>query len=242
MKVELILEGLPEEYKSIIDQVESRDTPPTLTELHEKLINHESKLLSTQPLLPTPMSANVALPQRPNTNYRSQHRSNQRHNTNWQSSPRPFNDSRSPQPYLGRCHICGVMGHSAKRCSQLLMLQYSPNAQASSALAPWQPQAHFTAANYATNNPWLLDSAATHHISSDLANLSLHQPYIGGEEVNVGDGKGLPITHTGSTHLPSPFGPLSIKDVLCVPDIKKNLISFYREGSEHGDPVTPRTN
>ncbi|XP_010489872.1 PREDICTED: uncharacterized protein LOC104767558 [Camelina sativa] len=157
-QVELILEGLPDEHKTIIDQVEGRDTPPTLTELHEKLINHESKLLATQPLLSTPISANVALPQRTNKNPRSQNRFTQRNN-NWTPSSRQPNEFRAPRPYLGRCQICGTQGHSAKRCSQLTLFQQQ------------QPRANFT-----TTNPWLLDSAATHHIFSYLANLSLHQP------------------------------------------------------------------
>ncbi|XP_010412615.1 PREDICTED: uncharacterized protein LOC104698941 [Camelina sativa] len=201
-QVEIILEGLPEEYKTIVDQVEGRDTPPTITELYEKLINHESKLLTTQPLLSTPITANVALPQRNNTNPRTQNRFHQRNNTNWNSSSRQPNDFRAPRPYLGRCQICGT---------QLALFQQQ------------QPRA-----NFITATPWLLNSAATHHISSDLANLSLHQPYTGGEQVVVGDGQGLPITHTGSAYLTSQTKPLSLTNVLYVPDIKKNLISVYR--------------
>lgn len=45
-QIEMILEGLPEDYKSIVDQIEGRDTPPTIAELHERLLNHEAKLLS----------------------------------------------------------------------------------------------------------------------------------------------------------------------------------------------------
>lgn len=45
-QIEIILDGLPEEYKSVVDQIEGRDTPPSITYLHERLINHESKLLS----------------------------------------------------------------------------------------------------------------------------------------------------------------------------------------------------
>lgn len=77
-------------------------------------------------------------------------------------------------------------------------------------------------------SPWLLDSGATHHISSDLANLSLHQQYNGGEEVIVGNGSGLPISHKGSTLLPTSNRSLKLTDVLCVPQIQKNLISIYK--------------
>jgi hypothetical protein len=44
----------------------------------------------------------------------------------------------------------------------------------------------------------------------------------------IGDGTGLRITHTGSStlHLGSSF--FNLKNILCVPDIKKNLISIYQ--------------
>lgn len=34
---------------------------------------------------------------------------------------------------------------------------------------------------------------ASHHITQDLANLSLYQPYDGTEEILIGDGSGLPL-------------------------------------------------
>ena len=77
-------------------------------------------------------------------------------------------------------------------------------------------------------NNWLLDSRATHHLTTDLNNLALHQPYTGGEEVTIADGIGLPITHTGSALLPTPHCSLKLRDVLYVPNVKRNLISVYK--------------
>ena len=82
-------------------------------------------------------------------------------------------------------------------------------------------------ANYNAAN-WLMDSGATHHLTSDLNNLALHQPYQGGEDVTIADGSGLTITHSGLASLSTLTRPLQLKDVLCVPDIQKNLISVYR--------------
>lgn len=45
-QIEFLLEGLPEDYKPVKDQIEGRESPPSLTEIHEKLLNHETKLLS----------------------------------------------------------------------------------------------------------------------------------------------------------------------------------------------------
>lgn len=61
-QIDLILEGLPEDYKNVIDQIEGRDVPPLITELHERLLNHEAKLLSLRNALvsPTLVTANMA--------------------------------------------------------------------------------------------------------------------------------------------------------------------------------------
>ena len=79
-----------------------------------------------------------------------------------------------------------------------------------------------------SSSSWIMDSGATHHLTSDLDNLSLHQPYSGNDRVLIGDGSGLPITHSGSLSLSLPSRNLTLTDVLCVPHIHKNLISVYR--------------
>lgn len=43
-QVEFVIDGLPKEYKTVADQIESTDTTPTLTMIHERLLNHEAKL------------------------------------------------------------------------------------------------------------------------------------------------------------------------------------------------------
>ena len=42
----------------------------------------------------------------------------------------------------------------------------------------------------------------------------------------IGDGSGLSITHTGSTSLPTTHNTFQLINVLCVPAMKKNLISI----------------
>ena len=75
---------------------------------------------------------------------------------------------------------------------------------------------------------WLLDSGGSHHIASDLNNLSLHSPYNGSQNVMVGNSANLPITHTGSIFLPSSQRNLKLTNVLCVPSMHKNLISVNK--------------
>ena len=236
-QIEFILEGLPEEYKQIVDQVEGRDTPPSLTELHERLLNHEIKLLSAAPPSHLPVSANVAY----NTNNNNS-RNTPRHNnskqynninqqSNWNdSNQRQHNRSgnRQPCPYLGRCQICSTQGHSARRCPQLQFMQHNASPFPATATMPWQPRANAAMVSPYSANNWLLDSGATHHITNDLNNLALHQPCQGGDGVLIGDGSPLAFSHTGSTLLSSPTRSLTLDKILCVPDIQKNLISVYR--------------
>ncbi|KAJ9553212.1 hypothetical protein OSB04_017257 [Centaurea solstitialis] len=46
-----------------------------------------------------------------------------------------------------------------------------------------------------TTTNWLFDSGASFHATNDLNNLSIHAPYDGTEELVIGDGLCLQITH-----------------------------------------------
>lgn len=92
---------------------------------------------------------------------------------------------------------------------------------------PWQPRAHFASPSSYDMNAWLLDFGATHHITSDLNNLSLHHPYNGGDDVVIADGSTVAITHTGSKLLSSKTRVLKLDNTLCVPNIHKKLIFVY---------------
>ena len=245
-QIDLVMKGLPADYRQVHDQISGRDVAPSLPELYEKLINHEvrlSNIVSADDSLP--ITANAAQHRGNNNNnsrnnggnYHGQQRNN---NNRFNQTPqqqqqfRPRQDQNS-RGYQGKCQICGIFGHSARRCSQLQQFsggslgsssQYFPS-QYSSSPAPWQPRAHMAATAYNPNN-WILDSGATHHLTTDLNNLALHHPYNGGEEVTIADGSGLAISHTGSSTLSTPTRSLALTDILYVPNIHKNLISVYR--------------
>ena len=232
-KVEYIIDGLPDDYKAVTEQIEGRDTSPSIVEIHEKLINREAKLLaiSTPVSNAIPMTANVAS-SRPK---QQQHHQQRGQNSNWSNNWN--NNSKAPayntqkqeykqsRGYQGKCQICSVFGHSARRCPQ--MFQQSTNTGASP-FRPWQPRANVAVATQYPSNAWLMDSGATHHLTSDLHNMSIQHPYTGDDSVLIGDGSRLSITHTGSISMPSNTRNLLLNNVLCVPNIKKNLISVYR--------------
>lgn len=70
---------------------------------------------------------------------------------------------------------------------------------------------------------WLLYSGVSHHITTYLANLSLHSPYTGSNSVLVGDGKSLPIAHAGTLSI-SQSGSLTFSNTLHVPNMSRSLI------------------
>lgn len=115
---EQILAGLSEDYKPEIDAINGRDNPISYNEMYERLLNREAMLICNDSSATAPIIANVT-----NTQSRQQHRSNntnQNRSHHASSQPRnfnnfsPHNQPRFSKPYIGKCQVCGVQGHSAK--------------------------------------------------------------------------------------------------------------------------------
>ncbi|KAG7552793.1 Integrase catalytic core [Arabidopsis thaliana x Arabidopsis arenosa] len=222
--LDMITGGLGEDFRAIVEMVKGRDIPISVEELHEKLLNRENDIIATEEISGSSVPVTVN-----NTQTRPQRggfRGNQASRGGYR------NNQQSRGGYLGKCQICGVLGHSARRCPQFSSSVPPTPFRGPSSPWPhqlqspqWNPQAHLTTSSPSDISPWLVDSAASHHIASDLSTLSLHSPYTGGDDVLIGDGRALPITHTGSSHLSTSSRPLSLTNILCVPTIRKNLIS-----------------
>lgn len=125
-QIEAILEGLPEDYKLVADQIEGRELPPSLTEIHEKLINHEAKLqIAAPPTSSVPVTANFSHHRGSHINHNNRGNHNRRGGYRG-SSPQTWQQQQFHTPqqqgtgrgYQGRCQICSVYGHSARRCPQ----------------------------------------------------------------------------------------------------------------------------
>lgn len=67
---------------------------------------------------------------------------------------------------------------------------------------------------------WFLDTGASTHIVADVNNLS--EPYTGTDLFKVGNDAQLVITHIGTSILTTTAMPLTLSNVLCVPEITKN--------------------
>lgn len=123
-------------------------------------------------------------------------------------------------PHLGNhqpmvCQLYDKQGHFAKTCRSHSRLKFSTN---------W-PQANYLSSYTNSNNSnWIVDSGAFHHITSDLQNLSMHSEYGENEDMLVGNGKNVPITHIGSNMLNSSYYTFKLNDVLYASHTKKNLL------------------
>lgn len=69
------------------------------------------------------------------------------------------------------------------------------------------------------SSSWLLDSGASHHVTNEVNNLSLHALYDGTEEPVIGDGSTLPILNTGSFSHSTSTNTFKFFNVLHVPTI-----------------------
>ncbi|KAL5859545.1 hypothetical protein ACOSQ4_000841 [Xanthoceras sorbifolium] len=88
------------------------------------------------------------------------------------SQPNHMQFNRQQQPFYGR-------GHSVKTCRS--------RGQPSSHFP--RPQANLDEGKSSyPNKNWVLDSGATHHITFDLQNLSMHSDYVGNEDFVAGNG------------------------------------------------------
>ncbi|XP_010507300.1 PREDICTED: uncharacterized protein LOC104783896 [Camelina sativa] len=109
--LDYITNRLNDDYIAIVEMVQGRDTPISIEELHEKLINRENALKAAGDTnLSVPATANVT------------QLSRQSSRGGFTSSRGGFNSSRGgfrpSRPYLGKCQLCGVQGHGAKCCPQ----------------------------------------------------------------------------------------------------------------------------
>ncbi|KAG8492139.1 hypothetical protein CXB51_015694 [Gossypium anomalum] len=72
---------------------------------------------------------------------------------------------------------------------------------------------------------WYPDSGASHHVCRDPMALRDTTPYSGTSSLLMGDGTPAKIVSIGSRNLSTPLKLLRLSNVLCVPSIRKNLLS-----------------
>jgi hypothetical protein len=70
------------------------------------------------------------------------------------------------------------------------------------------------------------DTGAMDHITSDLNRLAVRECYNGSDQVQVSNGAGLRILHTGHSLINTATHPLALRNILHVPNILSISFSF----------------
>jgi histone deacetylase 1/2 len=124
------------------------------------------------------------------------------------------------------CQICGKPNHDAIGCwyrfDPQAMKQasrgyngappprpqtFNPYMRPSAQFAVSQPYAFMADMEGSTSGAWYPDSGASHHLTYNPNNLAYRVPYIGQDQVLMGNGQGVSIQSFGYSHFPSPHTP-----------------------------------
>ncbi|KAJ1692595.1 hypothetical protein LUZ63_009293 [Rhynchospora breviuscula] len=151
-----------------------------------------------------------------------------------------------PQQQAPPCQICGRTNHKAIDCYFRFDDRYpsstishpppyrapQPPPYRAPQPLPYRappPQA-FVAQSSSPQLPheWCVDSGATHHVTPDLNNLTAFLPFQGHETLQIGNGIGMEISNIGTSTLCISNFSIVLKDMLHVPQFKKNLLSLSK--------------
>lgn len=244
-----VLNNIGSEYKDITAAIRARPDPIGFEELYDKLVDHEQFLKQEKSCTNINISiANYTNCSRNGTSYSNgtSLRSHYTHNPTQCDNPRQGFYRKNQQsnfprrqesgnfyfksqsgshghPHNLKYQFCDQYGHLAKGCHNL-----------QACLSQNHPTTNYSSSSHGSKKGWLVDSCASHHVTYNLNNLSLHSNYHGPDTVTIGNGQGLSITHIGSTILNYTHNSFHLNDVLCVPFIDKNLISaskFYKSNN-----------
>ena len=209
-----ILNGLGPEFKEIAASIHTRETSLKFEDLHDLLVGHENYLrrLENQSATTFIPTANYSHRQggatrqyKPSTKlFFHKIRSTNRYNKNW-PSPSGY------RKFKPKCHWCEQVVHTAKNFPKMHSTEFTANCVVSS---------------QEKKQKWLVDSAASHNMTTDLSKLMINSEYDGTDEVVIGDRSCLPVSHIGSLSLASSKCVFQLCNTLCVPTIQKILFMF----------------
>ncbi|XP_019178894.1 PREDICTED: uncharacterized protein LOC109174056 [Ipomoea nil] len=229
--------SLRDDYGSIVPAIRVQKSGLTYVDLNNILSDHERALKhfeeQRQSLLVT---ANVTQKYNSSTSNRDSMQNNRDTSQNrGQGNYRYMrgNGNRSNNGGYRQnliCHFCNFQGHETKFCRKLARFFRDHNvfeAPQSQTYASG-PSINSSVSGMPPSQSWLFDNGASHHSTTSPMSLPTFTVSSGPDQVNLGDGNSLSITHTSSTILPTPSTDLSLTNVLCVPKLRRNLVSVAK--------------
>ncbi|PKU81867.1 Retrovirus-related Pol polyprotein from transposon TNT 1-94 [Dendrobium catenatum] len=206
-----ILNGFPPAYQAFTTTIRTMQGTMTLHNLYALLISEEIHLKSTALKFSKDPDTQSALYSFRGRGRRGRLR--QHHDTN-------ISNKSSSQPAV-LCQICKKKGHEADACWHRLNANYVPSQGSSK-----NTNALVAKSDGHSGVDWYLDSGASSHMTNNLDSLAPYNTYNGNDTVTIGDGRSIPIAHTGSGILPTPASKLVLSRLLHIPSLSYNLISI----------------
>ncbi|KAL6333419.1 hypothetical protein AAG906_028604 [Vitis piasezkii] len=221
-----ILGGLGPEFETIVVNIMSRSEAIFLQEVHYLLQSHEILLeqLSAAFVIDVPPATHITIGgvQNSNTNDGQFRGSNNRN-----SRPRNFSSPHQPQQLQHRPPPL----QPQMPLVPSYPIQNSQQQQHDSTNT--SPHAYIVVPDLESNSSWVLDSDATHHMTTDSNTLDVSDHYSGIRNVVVGNGQTLDISSVRWSYFSSYKSSKSlyltnVLHVLHVLQITKNLISVAK--------------
>lgn len=128
-------------------------------------------------------------------------------------------ESNFSKPPRAPCQICGKTSHQALDSFHRMDFTYQGRNP------PPQLSAMAAQTNAISEDPeWFANSGANAHITNNLNNLTIQQPFEGIDTVEVGNGSGLNIDNAGSALIHTPKSVFHLNNLLHCPKASTNLI------------------
>ncbi|KAH9779612.1 retrovirus-related pol polyprotein from transposon RE2 [Citrus sinensis] len=123
-----------------------------------------------------------------------------RYDNNPQPSPRHFGRGRSfGSKAAYTTNFDPFINYAAPSTEEQYVAPYSSYNLLSYSLYPSTdiviPEAYLTNYEGPVGEGWYLDSDATHHLTNNMANMNVREEFRGSDQLVIGNGQGLPITH-----------------------------------------------
>nr|CAD1818246.1 unnamed protein product [Ananas comosus var. bracteatus] len=162
--IDHILRGLGQDYRPFTRNIEARLTSISL------------QLKSSNSSINPPAVAHYNACQNTNSGGRGRGRGYKRGGYH-SNSGRGRTPQANTESFTPICYNCRGQGHTYKQCP-------SPKYNNNNDYTP-KPAANITSSPTTSTKPWIVDTGATHHLTSELENLGIHSEYSGTDEITL---------------------------------------------------------